>query len=162
MSNQNDMENKNSLIKFNFKFYQLIILLFLISFIPLVTFSNKVIGGLLFSLLILIFNFECVSKGYSKLKIVLNTFIATLIYYLFTLVQTFFTYINIINEITKRVEISTGNFDIGFTLVNGKLLIMFIPLSITSLIIFRKEKFDKKLFKLAFIINMLIFTSIIY
>ncbi len=68
MSNQNDMANKNSLIKFNFKFYKLIILLFLISFIPLVTFSNKVIGGLLFSLLILIFNFECVSKGYSKLK----------------------------------------------------------------------------------------------
>lgn len=162
MSNQNDMENKNSLIKFNFKFYQLIILLFLISFIPLVTFSNKVIGGLLFSLLILIFNFECVSKGYSKLKVVLNTFIATLIYYLFTLVQTFFTYINIINEITKRVEISTSNFDIGFTLVNGKLLIMFIPLSVTSLIIFRKEKFDKKLFKLAFIINMLIFIAIIY
>ena len=161
MSNENNMENEVSLIKFNFKLYQLIILLFVISFIPLVTLSNKVVGGGLFSALILIFNFESLTKGYSKLKIVINTFITTLIYYLFTLCQTFFIYINIINEITKSVEGITGTFDIGFTVVNGKLILMFIPLTIASLTIFKKGKLDKKLFKLAFILNMLFFITII-
>lgn len=161
MSNENNMENEISLIKFNFKLYQLIILLFVISFIPLVTLSNKVVGGGLFSALILIFNFESLTKGYSKLKIIINTFITTLIYYLFILCQTFFIYINIINEITKSVEGITGTFDIGFTVVNGKLILMFIPLTIASLTIFKKGKLDKKLFKLAFILNMLFFITII-
>lgn len=156
------MYNDNSLTKFNFKFYKLIIILFIISFIPLINLSNKAIVGLLFSILILSFNFESFSKDCSKLKIVLNTFIATLIYYLLTLCQTFFAYINIINEITNQVEGITESIDLGFALVNGKLLLMCIPLSITSLMVVRNVEFDKKLFKVAFIINMIIFIGISY
>lgn len=162
MNTENTTENENSSTNFHFKLYKLIILLFILSFIPLVSLSNKAAGGGLFSALILLYNFQSFSKGYSKFKIVLNTFIATLAYYLFTLGQTFFAYLNMLNEITKRVEVITDTIDLGFTIVNAKLLLMFIPLSICSIAIFRKGKLNNKLYKLAILINALIFMAILY
>lgn len=131
--------------------------LFLVSFIPLINLGNKIVVGLLFSIIILIFNFQHFSKEDSRVKLVLTTFLATVIYYVLAIGQRLLASINIINELTTIVKFTNENIDLGFALVNGQLLLVFIPLSITSLMLMRKDKLEDKTIKVAVIINMILF-----
>lgn len=148
---------EKSLIKSKFKFYKLIMVLFLVSFIPLINLSNKVVVGLLFSIIILIFNFQRFSKEDSRVKLVLTTFAATVIYYVLAIGQRLLVSINIINEVATIGKFTNENIDLDFALVNGQLLLVFIPLSITSLILMKRDKLDDKTIKVAVIINMILF-----
>lgn len=151
-SNKREESIKNTV---EYRLYQLLILVVIISCIPLVNIANNIIVGILLSSVILYFNMKLLEKKCSKTKIFINSFIAILIFYVAALFQKFVTYVYLIKQIGEYI--SFGSVDGSFLLIDIKVLLIWIPLAITSLIGFNMKS---KKFKVYVIINAIIFTLI--
>jgi hypothetical protein len=74
------------------------------------------------------------------------------------LFQTFLTYTHLIRKIGKIV--SFYSVDGSFLLIDIKILILWLPLGISSLLYFNKNNTKSKLFKLYIFVNAIIFIFI--
>lgn len=149
-------ENNN---KFIINSRILLLFIFIISCIPLVSMSNIIIGGLFLILTIIYYDGQLIKKGCKKSKIIFNNILVFILYYIVSAFQIFITYISVFAKIGEKVDLSILN--LNFIFLDIKVLVMIIPITISSFLCFKRGIFNSMLYRILVLGNLVLFMLIL-
>lgn len=138
------------------------ILIVLFSCIPLINISNIIIVATLLIVSIMNYNVKLICQESPKINfgiIILRNIIIFIFYYFITLMQTFLSYLGLISKLSEFSNVDV--VDVGFSLVDPKIILMSIPIIISSFLCVKNGVLKKKIFIFLNVINILIFIFIV-
>ena len=109
------------------------ILIVLFSCIPLINISNIIIVATLLIVSIMNYNVKLICQESPKINfgiIIFKNIIIFIFYYFITLMQTFLSYLGLISKLSEFSNVDV--VDVGFSLVDPKIILMSIPIIISS------------------------------
>ncbi len=138
------------------------ILIVLFSCIPLINISNIIIVATLLIVSIMNYNVKLICQESPKINfgiIIFKNIIIFIFYYFITLMQTFLSYLGLISKLSEFSNVDV--VDVGFSLVDPKIILMSIPIIISSFLCVKNGVLKKKIFIFFNVINILIFIFIV-
>ena len=138
------------------------ILIVLFSCIPLINISNIIIVATLLIVSIMNYNVKLICQESPKINfgiIIFKNIIIFIFYYFITLMQTFLSYLGLISKLSEFSNVDV--VDVGFSLVDPKIILMSIPIIISSFLCVKNGVLKKKIFIFLNVINILIFIFIV-
>ena len=138
------------------------ILIVLFSCIPLINISNIIIVATLLIVSIMNYNVKLICQESPKINfgiIIFKNIIISIFYYFITLMQTFLSYLGLISKLSEFSNVDV--VDVGFSLVDPKIILMSIPIIISSFLCVKNGVLKKKIFIFLNVINILIFIFIV-
>lgn len=138
------------------------ILIVLFSCIPLINISNIIIVATLLIVSIMNYNVKLICQESPKINfgiIIFKNIIIFIFYYFITLMQTFLSYLGLISKLSEFSNLDV--VDVGFSLVDPKIILMSIPIIISSFLCVKNGVLKKKIFIFLNVINILIFIFIV-
>lgn len=134
----------------------------LFSCIPLINISNIIIVATLLIVSIMNYNVKLICQESPKINfgiIIFKNIIIFIFYYFITLMQTFLSYLGLISKLSEFSNVDV--VDVGFSLVDPKIILMSIPIIISSFLCVKNGVLKKKIFIFLNVINILIFIFIV-